>query len=77
MAERCRSIRAESAHPEHKQFTLAEMLDLEREHLMSMPEPFDGYVENPVRVSSTYLVNAARNKYSVPCLRSGVEVSYV
>ena len=41
---------------------MAEMLDLEREHLMSMPEPFDGYVENPARVSSTCLVNVARNK---------------
>jgi transposase len=75
LAERCRSIWAETAHPEHKQFTLAEMLDLEREHLMSMPEPFDGYVENPARVSSTCLVNVARNKYSVPCEWAGQMVS--
>jgi hypothetical protein len=75
LAERCRSIWAETAHPEHKQFTLAEMLDLEREHLMSMPEPFDGYVEHPARVSSTCLVNVARNKYSVPCEWAGQMVS--
>jgi transposase len=75
LAERCRSIWAETAHPEHKQFTLAEMLDLEREHLMSMPQPFDGYVENPARVSSTCLVNVARNKYSVPCEWAGQMVS--
>jgi transposase len=75
LAERCRSIWVETAHPEHKQFTLAEMLDLEREHLMSMPEPFDGYVENPARVSSTCLVNVARNKYSVPCEWAGQMVS--
>lgn len=75
LAERCRSIWAETPHPEHKQFTLAEMLDLEREHLMSMPEPFDGYVENPARVSSTCLVNVARNKYSVPCEWAGQMVS--
>jgi hypothetical protein len=75
LAERCRSIWAETPHPEHKQFTLAEMLDLEREHLMSMPEPFDGYVENPARVSSTCLVNVARNKYSVPCEWAGEMVS--
>ena len=75
LAERCRSIWVETAHPEHKQFTLAEMLDLEREHLMSMPQPFDGYVENPARVSSTCLVNVARNKYSVPCEWAGQMVS--
>jgi transposase len=75
LAKRCRAIWAETPHPEHRQFTLAEMLDLEREHLMSMPEPFDGYVENPARVSSTCLVNVARNKYSVPCEWAGQMVS--
>jgi len=75
LAERCRSLWEETAHPEHKQFTIAEMLDLEREHLMSMPEPFDGYVENPGRVSSTCLVSVARNRYSVPCEWAGQMVS--
>ena len=42
------------------QFTIAEMLDMEREHLMAMPEAFDGYVEHPSRVSSTCLVSVAR-----------------
>jgi hypothetical protein len=32
-----------------------------------MPAPFDGYVEQPARVSSTCLVSAACNRYSVPC----------
>ena len=75
LAERCRAIWIETAHPEHKQFTIAEMLDLEREHLMSMPEPFDGYVESPARVSSTCLVSVARNRYSVPCEWAGHLVS--
>ncbi len=75
LGERCRSIWADTAHPEHKQFTIAEMLDLEREHLMSMPEPFDGYVESPARVSSTCLVSVARNRYSVPCEWAGHLVS--
>jgi hypothetical protein len=72
---RCRAVWADTAHPEHKQFTIAEMLELEREHLMSMPEPFDGYVESPSRVSSTCLVSAARNRYSVPCEWAGQLVS--
>jgi hypothetical protein len=33
---------------------------------MPMPEPFDGYVEHPARVSSTCRVNVQRNCYSVP-----------
>jgi hypothetical protein len=46
---------------------VAEMLELERQHLMPMPAPFDGYVQEFSRVSSTCLVTVARNRYSVPC----------
>ena len=42
---------------------------------MPMPAPFDGYVENPARVSSTCLVSVARNRYSVPCELAGHMVS--
>ncbi len=51
------------------------MLEHERPHLMPMPEPFDGYVEKPARVSSTCLVSVARNRYSVPCELAGQMVS--
>jgi hypothetical protein len=51
------------------------MLEHERPHLMPMPEPFDGYVESPARVTSTCLVVAARNRYSVPCELAGGTVS--
>ena len=67
IADRCRALWAEVRHPEHKQFSVAEMLDHERAQLMPMPEPFDGYIEKPARVSSTCLVSVARNRYSVPC----------
>ena len=59
LGERCRSVWADTAHPIHRQFTVAEMWALEREHLMPMPAPFDGYVERLARVSSTCLVAAA------------------
>src|SRR5574343_273922 len=75
LAQRCRSLWADLRHPEHKQFSVAEMLELEQPHLMPMPEPFDGYVENPARVSSTCLVSVARNRYSVPCELVGQQVS--
>jgi hypothetical protein len=67
LAERCRALWAELRHPEHKAFSVVEMLELERQHLMPMPVPFDDYVQEFSRVSSTCLVTVARNRYSVPC----------
>ncbi len=67
LAVRCKALWAELRHPEHKTFSVAEMLELERQHLMPMPAPFDGYVQEFSRVSSTCLVTVARNRYSVPC----------
>ena len=32
-----------------------------------LPVPFDGYVQEVSRVSSTCQVTVARNRYSVPC----------
>jgi hypothetical protein len=75
LAQRCRALWEEVRHPEHNQFSVAEMLEHERPHLMPMPEPFDGYVENPARVSSTCLVVVARNRYSVPCELAGQALS--
>ena len=75
LAQRCRAVWAETRHTEHPEFTLTEMLETEREHLMPMPEAFDGYVEKASRVSSTCLVTVARNRYSVPCEWAGKRVS--
>ena len=75
LGERCRALWNEIRHPEHGQLSVAEMLEHERPHLMPMPEPFDGYVEKPARVSSTCLVSVARNRYSVPCELAGQMVS--
>ncbi len=75
LAARCRALWEEVRHPEHEQFSVAEMLEHERSHLMPMPAPFDGYVEKPARVSSTCLVSVARNRYSVPCEFAGQMVS--
>ena len=44
VGDRCRALWDEVRHPEHDQFSVAEMLENERPHLMPMPEPFDGYV---------------------------------
>ena len=75
LADRCRALWVEVRHPEHKQFSVAEMLEHERAELMPMPASFDGYVEKLARVSSTCLVSIARNRYSVPCEWVGQRVS--
>jgi transposase len=75
LGARCRQLWQEIRHPEHDPFTVAEMLEHEQPHLMPMPEPFDGYVENPARVASTCLVTVLRNRYSVPCELAGHMVS--
>jgi transposase len=75
LGERCRALWRELHHPQHKAFSIAEMLELEQSHLMPMPVAFDGYVENPAKVSSTCLVTVARNRYSVPCEWAGQMVS--
>ena len=56
LGERCRALWADTAHPQHPHSSVAEVLTLEREHLMGMPTPFDGYVERLARVTSTCLV---------------------
>jgi transposase len=72
---RCRSLWDEVRHPDYKGVSVADVLDQEREHLMPMPAPFDGYVERLARVSSTCLVVIARNRYSVPCEFAGQMLS--
>lgn len=66
LAEQCRTAWESMAHPEWPALTVAELLQDEQMKLMPNPRPFDGYVEQPVRVSSTALIHFQRNRYSVP-----------
>lgn len=66
LAQRCRDTWEATHHPEWPTLTLAEVLQDEAARLMPLPQPFDGYVEQPVRVSATALVHFQRNRYSVP-----------
>ena len=75
LLERCKALWQELRHPEYGELTVAEMLEHEQPHLMPMVTPFDGYVEQPGRVSSTCLISAARNHYSVPCELAGKLIS--
>lgn len=75
LAQRCRQLWSEIAHPEYRDVTVAEALEHESSYLMPVPKPFDGYVETLGRVSSTCLVSIDRNRYSVPCEWVGQMVS--
>lgn len=54
-------------HPQWSELTVADVWQDERTRLMALPRPFDGYVEQPTRVTSTALIHFQRNRYSVPC----------
>ena len=75
LSQRCRALWHELVHPQYPGLSVAEVLELEQAEMMPMPAPFDGYVEKPVRVSSTALVSLGRNRYSVPCEFAGRWVS--
>ena len=66
LGEQCRQAWQDMAHPEWPALTLAELLEDERLQMLPNPRPFDGYIEQPVRVSSTALIHFQRNRYSVP-----------
>jgi len=66
LAGQCQMAWSQMRHPEFTELTVEDMLQDERAKLMPCPRPFDGYVEYPVRVTSTGLVHLERNRYSVP-----------
>lgn len=66
VGQECRAAWAAMAHPEWPELTIADLLQDEQLQMMPNPRPFDGYVEKPIRVSSTALIHFQRNRYSVP-----------
>ena len=73
LARRCEEL-AERKHPESER-SIAESFAAEQSALRPISTPFDGYVETSVRVSSTCLVRADRNRYSVPSQYAGKVMS--
>ena len=66
LGEQCRQAWETMANPEWPALTIAELLQDEQMQMMPVPKSFDGYVEKPVRVTSTALIHFQRNRYSVP-----------
>lgn len=63
--ERCVQLWSESTHPT-EELTIQAALERERSFLMPVGQPFDGFVEQPKRVSPTCLITFERTRYSVP-----------
>ncbi|NQD92367.1 IS21 family transposase, partial [Pseudomonas sp. CrR25] len=74
LATRCREL-AQRKHPGETSQRIAECFAREQPHLRAISAPFDGYVEQMLRVSSTCLVRVDRNRYSVPAEWAGKAVS--
>jgi hypothetical protein len=72
LGARCRALWEQIAHPEHQQFSVAEMLEHERTHLMPMPEPFDGYVEAGAGIE--YLFGGRSAQSLLSTMRAGGSV---
>ena len=66
LGEQCRQSWIDTANPEWPALTIAELLQDELLQMFPVPQLFDGYVEKPVRVTSTALIHFQRNRYSVP-----------
>ena len=67
LTQACQNSWTELAHPQWHELSVADVWQDERARLMPCPKPFDGYVEQPVRVTATALIHFQRNRYSVPC----------
>lgn len=74
LRDECRALAATQNHPEFTGQTVAEVLERERESLVNVRVPFDGYQETVARVSSTALVAFDRNRYSVHAVAVGKAV---
>jgi transposase len=72
---RCLALWQETTHPEQPERTIFQIWQAEREQLMALPPPFDGYVEHIKRVSPTCLVHFERNRYSAPAAFANRPVS--
>ena len=61
----CRRWAAMQPHPEQKDITVAQALEMEQPALQPMLAPFDGFHETEHAVTGTCLISFDRNRYSV------------
>ena len=71
LEDRCIAYAKRTRHPEFKDRTIWEVFQEERASLMPLRGPFDGFVEKAVRATTTCLIMADHNRYSVDARAAG------
>ena len=71
LEDQCIAYAQQIRHPEFKDRTIWEVFEEERASLMQLRGPFDGFVEKAVRASTTCLIMADHNRYSVDARAAG------
>ena len=71
LEDQCVAYAKRIRHPEFKDRTIWEVFEDERASLAALRGPFDGFIEKAVRASTTCLVMADHNRYSVDARAAG------
>jgi len=71
LEDQCIAYAKRTKHPEFKDRTIWDVFQEERASLMELRGPFDGFVEKAVRASTTSLIMADHNRYSVDARAAG------
>jgi hypothetical protein len=71
LEDQCIAYAQRIKHPEFKDKTIWEVFQEERASLMELRGPFDGFVEKAVRATTTCLIMADHNRYSVDARAAG------
>src|ERR1700730_10225343 len=71
LEDQCIAYAKRTKHPEFKDRTIWEVFHDERASLMELRGPYNGFVEKAVRASTTCLIMADHNRYSVDARAAG------
>src|SRR5665213_1227883 len=71
LEDQCIAYAQRTRHPEFKERTIWEVFQEERASLVELRGPFDGFVEKAVRATTTCLIMADHNRYSVDARAAG------
>jgi hypothetical protein len=71
LEDQCRAYAQRTRHPQMKDRTVWEAFQDERPALTPFVGPFAGFVEKPMRATTTCLITHDRNKYSVDARAAG------
>lgn len=71
LEDQCIAYARRTMHPEFKDRTIWDVFQDERASLMELRGPFDGFVEKAVRATTTCLIMADHNRYSVDARAAG------